>query len=231
MKYLSACLALVVTSSYASADLQECLANTDLNPENRFSHEVLTLENGSPYKVVNDAATGLQWGFCFVGQTLSNDQQSCEGVAEVVMDLVPERQYTPNVREKTLEVVARENRSMGETNNLWHLPNVKDLLSIYNERCVPAYYPVFSHKIGLTTEQINELKDTKIDYSLPAAERKEDTAKNIRGWAYHSMNVSTDSNSPGRYLFFYTVSFSGHGTPASANQQKYSVMRLVRKKP
>lgn len=230
MKYLSVCLSLVATSLFASTDLQECLVGSDMNPGERFSYEVITTLDGD-YKVVNDSATGLQWSYCFVGQTLSSDQQYCEGTPTVAMDLVPIRKYYPNVREKTTALVAQENQRLGESTNLWHLPNIHDLLSIYNERCVPAYYPMFSHHIGLTKAEITALKETKIDYSLSEEDRKNEAEKAFRGRAYDALNVSTDSNIPGEYLFFYAVSFDGRDNPVVGSNNIYSMLRLVRKLP
>ncbi|CCN81194.1 hypothetical protein [Vibrio nigripulchritudo] len=230
MKYLTACLSLMVTSAWANEDLRACLADTEMNPGNRFTHEVINTDAGD-YKVVNDAATDLQWSYCFIGQTLSSDQMSCEGVPTVAMDLFPERKFYPNVREKTLEIVEAENQRLGESNHLWHLPNMKDLLTIYNERCVPATYPMFSYNIDLTTEEIIALKDTEFDWDWPENEKAIASEKRFRGQAYHSLRVSTDSNLLGDYLFFYTVSFNGHSSPLRAHSNNYSMMRLVRKKP
>lgn len=112
MKYLTTCLSLMVTSVWANEDLRVCLADTEMNPGNRFTHEVITTDVGD-YKVVNDAATGLQWSYCFIGQTLSSDQMSCVGEPTVAMDLFPERKFYPNVREKTLEIVEAENQRLG----------------------------------------------------------------------------------------------------------------------
>ncbi|KHA60782.1 hypothetical protein NL53_09185 [Vibrio variabilis] len=228
MKYLSACLSLVATSLFASTDLQECLVGTDMNPGERFSHEVITTLDGD-YKVVNDAATGLQWSYCFIGQSLSSDQQRCEGTPIVAMDLVPLREHHPNVREKAMELVERENQRLGETSNLWHLPNIHDLLSIYNQRCVPAYYPMFSHHIGLTAAEIAALKETRIDYSLSAEERQHQAEQAYLGNAYDGLNVSTDSNIPGEDLYFYALSFSGRDQIVVGNSYTYSMLRLVRK--
>ncbi len=233
MKYLTVSLAFFMVSSYAAEQPQQCLANTDLNPENRFTHEVI-VTNAGDYKVVNDNATGLQWSYCLVGQTYDATNDRCEGEPSVPYDLTAE--HYPDIRTATMTSVSEENKRLGSQNHLWHLPDVKQLLSIYNERCVPAIYPAFSYSFGMTTSEIEVLATTRPEYDSPDIEFKNQSVTEfLRGKAYKNYTMSSDTllkhNSE---LTYHVVHFSGLQSPTTNGPFfggiPRGLLRLVREK-
>ncbi|MBR9875526.1 MAG: hypothetical protein GYB23_14765 [Vibrionaceae bacterium] len=235
MKYLSLGLVFAMASPCMADTLQVCLPDAELNPQGRFSHEIINTDAGD-YKVVNDAATGLQWSYCFVGQTLSADQQSCDGIPLVPENPTPDDPQNPNQRKLLTEAVEAENHRIDTVNHSWHLPNTKQLLSIYNEACFPAYYPAFSYKIGLTEDEINTLADTERDWTGDKSEQSTiDTFIAYRqGNAYRSLIVMTDSALPRYAEYYYSILFKHIETPlttAGVGAKKHGMLRLVRKKP
>lgn len=61
--------------------------------------------------MVNDDATGLQWSYCLVGQTLNADQINCDGQPVVPYDVTPVEQYKPNIRAKVLDALFSEKQN------------------------------------------------------------------------------------------------------------------------
>lgn len=235
MKYLSVSLVFIVSLPCLAETLQVCLPDTELNPQGRFSHEIISTDAGD-YKVINDAATGLQWSYCFVGQTLSSDQQSCDGIPLVPENSRPEASDSPNHRKPLIEAVKAENNRIDMVNQSWHLPNTQQLLSIYNEACFPAYYPAFNHKIGLTEEEINTLASTVPDWGGDPREQSTiDTfTAHRRGNAYKNLIIMTDSTLPSKKQYYYSILFKHLETPLTSvgfDATNHGMLRLVRKKP
>ncbi|MEF2482836.1 DUF1566 domain-containing protein [Vibrio mimicus] len=211
-----ALLTILVTSNIFAQDLQICLPDTDLNPSQRFSVEIIQTDRGD-YKVVNDRGTGLQWSYCLVGQQLGADQNSCEG------------QPTVN-NQHFLDILQSENLSLDAPNKSWRLPNVKELLSIYNDRCVPAVYPNFHYSFGMSDAEINQLVNMVIDRRLPADEKERLRAEIARAKTYKGLNLLSDSSSSPDGDTYYTVTFNGISSPIIGGNN-LGMLRLVREIP
>lgn len=130
---------LLSTATYANPT---CLDNSSKEPD-RFESHIIATDSGN-IKVVNDLSTQLQWSFCPYGQTLSADQNHCEGQPTILglnyIDGVP----NDKVRQQLLQTADQENQNQGEKQHLWRLPNAKELYSIFNSNCSPAQYSAFS---------------------------------------------------------------------------------------
>ncbi|HHY0340176.1 TPA: hypothetical protein ACVU1F_002690 [Vibrio cholerae] len=230
MNYSLTLMALLIAPNCLAQQAQVCLPNTDLNPNQRFSHVILNTDIGD-YKVVNDAVTGLQWSYCLVGQTLNADQITCDGQPVVPYDEAPVEQYKPNIREKVLDALYTEKQKLGTVGANWRLPNTQELLSIYNDRCYPNTYPAFHFSFGLTEEEI-KLANTKMDWSLPEPERNALLAVLSRGKAYKAIYLTTDSALPGGDgYFYYSIPFKELSSPIKINGDNPGMLRLVRPIP
>lgn len=231
MKYSHFGLLIFLAAAHVHAnDLRVCRANTNLNSDQRFSHEIITSDDGD-FKVVNDAQTGLQWSFCFVGQTLSADQKTCEGEPHIPFDDTPIRKYYPDVRGAVMAALATEVQRLDATKKSWRLPNVHELLSIYNDHCVPAHNPAFSVAFGLTAEEIDALASIRIDWGAPEAEQVATGIEQRKGNTFKNVRVTTDTAVPGEYMYFYHVNFTGQTSPVSSYNREPGVLRLVREQP
>ncbi|ASK56616.1 hypothetical protein CEQ48_18445 [Vibrio tarriae] len=231
MNYSLTLMALLIAPTCLAQQPQVCLPNTDLNPNQRFSHAILNTDMGD-YKVVNDEATGLQWSYCLVGQTLNADQINCDGQPVVPYDVTPVEQYKPNIRAKVLDALFSEKQKLGSEGASWRLPNTQELLSIYNDRCYPNTYPAFHFSFGLTEEEISQLANIKVDWKLPDAEINALSAELERGSAYQTMNLTTDSVLQGYDYYYYTVPFKELSSPIKMNSNKNpGMLRLVRTIP
>lgn len=230
MNYSLTLMALLIAPTCLAQQAQVCLPNTDLNPNQRFSHVILNTDIGD-YKVVNDAVTGLQWSYCLVGQTFNADQITCDGQPVVPYDEAPVEQYKPNIREKVLDALYTEKQKLGTVGANWRLPNTQELLSIYNDRCYPNTYPAFHFSFGLTEEEINQLANTKVDWSLPEPERNALLAVLSRGKAYKAIYLTTDSALPGDGYFYYSIPFKELSSPIKINGDNPGMLRLVRPIP
>ncbi|QYO70024.1 DUF1566 domain-containing protein [Vibrio cholerae] len=230
MKYSLILVTLLIAPSSLAQPLQTCLANTDLNPNQRFSHQIISTDIGD-YKVVNDAVTGLQWSYCLVGQTLNADQITCDGQPVVPYDVAPVEQNKPNIREKVLDALYAEKQKLGTVGANWRLPNTQELLSIYNDRCYPNTYPAFHFSFGLTEEEINQLANTKVDWSLPEPEQNAQLTEFTRGKAYKAIYLTTDSALPGDGYFYYSIPFKELSSPININGNNPGMLRLVRAIP
>ncbi|WP_319553449.1 DUF1566 domain-containing protein [uncultured Vibrio sp.] len=233
MKYLHLGLVFLSASSHAVEQTQDCLPNTELNPSNRFHQEVIDTDTGD-FKVVNDKATGLQWAYCFVGQTLSADQSSCEGQPIVPYDL--EGGNYPNNRKAAMEALALENERLDYSDKSWRLPNIKELMSIYNEQCTPAYYPNFSYTVNQTASEIDDLVHTKIPWGGVEDEVAEARARSEKGKAYQRHSVTSDTAfiDNKKELSYTVVRFGGFDTPTKTTAlilKPSGMLRLVREIP
>ncbi len=243
MKYLTLSLVITITSTHAAESNQECRAETNLNPNNRFSQHIITTDAGD-YKVVNDTATGLQWSYCFVGQQLDGNQLECTGQPTVPYDFKA-KDYV-DVRQLTMAQVQQENQSLDARNQSWRLPNIKELLSIYNENCNPAIYPMFSYATNASLDDITELTsgrpagDDKV--ALEEARAIEDidtvsrieTATKYKGEAYKNYTVLSDTPLILRgYKPYYSINFKGWGNTFNNTPflQSTGLLRLVREIP
>ncbi|OFI69948.1 DUF1566 domain-containing protein [Vibrio cholerae] len=229
MNYSLTLMALLVAPTCLAQQMQVCLPNADLNPNQRFSHAILSTDMGD-YKVVNDAATGLQWSYCLVGQTLNADQINCDGQPVVPYDVAPVEKYKPNIREKVLDALYTEKQKLGTVGANWRLPNAQELLSIYNERCYPNTYPAFHYSLGMTEEEIRQLASIRIDWKLPDAERNALAADQARGKAYKGIYLTTDSAQPGDDYFYYAITFREMSSPF-VHGNNPGMLRMVRPIP
>ncbi len=243
MKYLAFSLAIIITSAHAAESTQECKSGTNLNPSNRFSQHIITTDIGD-YKVINDAGTGLQWSYCFVGQQLDGNGIGCEGQPTVPYDF--KKPGFKDVRQLTMDLVQQENQSLDARNLSWRLPNIKELLSIYNENCNPATYPVFSYTINASNDEISMFTegsptgDEKV--ALEEASAKDDidtiarieTATKYKGKAYQNYTVLSDTPLMHKdYKPYYSVNFKGWGNTFNNTPffQSTGLLRLVREIP
>ncbi len=254
MKYLTLSLAVTISTSsvYANENQQECRAGAELNPSNRFSQHIISTDAGD-YKVINDTATGLQWSYCFVGQQLDGNGIECEGQPIVPHDIEKKEDGFPNVRQVTMDEVQRENQRLGEQKPSWRLPNIKELLSIYNESCSPAIYPIFSYAMNAQPDVIDKLTQGKpagdemetLEAALKAAKEEGgqtgddkvariETAMKYKAKAYQNYTLVSDTafidNS---YKTYYNVNFKGWGSMFNTKQlvQSTGLLRLVREIP
>jgi hypothetical protein len=230
VKYLSLILTFFVASAFAAEPELQCGADTDLNPNNRFSHDVLATDIGD-YKVINDATTGLQWSYCFVGQTFDSQQDVCLGVPTVPYEL-SDSNYNSNIRQASMDAVESENQQLGTLGHPWRLPNIKELIGIYNEQCVPANYPAFSYAINVSQSEIEDLGNTP--YSTDETIIGYHTAISARqkSAVYQNMTITSDTVLLDRdYLHYYTVDFSGWGSLLNQLRRTSGMLRLVREIP
>lgn len=230
MKYLSLSLTVFVMSAYAAEPDLQCKPSVDLNPNNRFSHEVITTDIGD-YKVVNDTATGLQWSYCFVGQTFDSQQDTCLGTPTVPYE-ISDSSFYPDIRLVTMEAVESENKQLGALEHRWRLPNVKELMGLYNDQCVPAYYPAFSYDINVSQQEIEDLGNTP--YSTDETMTGYHTAISARqkSTIYQNMTITSDTALLDRdHIHNYTVDFSGWGSLLNQIRRTSGMLRLVREVP
>ena len=228
MKYLSISLMVFATSAFAAERELQCGPNTELNPNNRFSHEVITTDIGD-YKVVNDAATGLQWSYCLVGQTYDDLQDECLGSPSVPYEYGDD--LNPNIRQATMEAVKSESQLLDALENSWRLPNIKELMSIYNDQCVPTYYPAFNYDINLSEDEIESLANTPNDFNSIEEYHEVMDAKS-RGKVYQRLTISSDTALFDRdSMYYYTVEFIGWGSPMDQMRGIGGMLRLVREIP
>ncbi|MEI8657886.1 MULTISPECIES: Lcl domain-containing protein [Vibrio] len=228
MKYLTLSLALVTLSAHTTEVIQECRTGTDLNPNQRFTQQIITTDMGD-YKVVNDAATGLQWSYCFVGQELDANQVDCIGKPTVPYDTQTEG-YA-NIRRATIEQIQLESKRLDGRNLSWRLPNIKELLSIYNEHCKPATYSMFSHSLNTYPEEIAALINTPLEHNN-WQEYHTIFSLRDRGKAYQNHTVVSDTAvTHNNYMYYYTVNFNGWSTPIDKDRKSSGLLRLVRKIP
>lgn len=254
MKSLTLSLAITISTSsvYANETQQECRAGAESNPNNRFSQHTITTDTGD-YKVINDAATGLQWSYCFVGQQLDGNGIACEGQPIVPYDFEKKESGFPNVRRVTMEQVQRENQRLGAQKPSWRLPNIKELLSIYNESCNPAIYPIFSYAMNVPSQVLAELSEGRpagdeeavLEAALEAANEEggqtgRDRAARIRtaiqykAKAYQNYTLVSDTALiDNTYKTYYNINFKGWGGMFNTIQgvQPTGLLRLVREIP
>jgi hypothetical protein len=230
VKYLSLSLTIFVASAYAAEPELQCKPSAELNPNNRFSHEVILTDAGD-YKVVNDAATGLQWSYCFVGQTFDSQQGTCSGAPAVPYDL-SDSSYYPDMREVAMEAVENENRQLGELKHRWRLPNIKELMGLYNDQCVPAYYPAFSYDINVSEDEIENLTNTPYSTDETITGYHEAISARQKGEIYQNITVTSDTALLDRhYILYYTVNFRGLGSLLNQLRRTSGMLRLVREIP
>jgi hypothetical protein len=230
VKYLSLSLMMFISSAYAAELELQCGANTDLNPNNRFSHDVISTDIGD-YKVVNDATTGLQWSYCFVGQTYDSLQDACLEVPTVPYELSDDSFYA-NIRQVTMDAVESANQQLGSIEHRWRLPSVKELVGIYNDQCVPGNYPVFSYDINVSQQEIEALSNTP--YSTDETMIGYHTAIYARqkGEIYQNITVTSDTAMlDSNYIHYYTVNFRGWGSLLNQMRRTSGMLRLVRDIP
>lgn len=230
MKYLSLSLTIFAISAYASEPELQCSSDTELNPNNRFSHHVMTTDIGD-YKVVNDATTGLQWSYCFVGQTFDSQLDECLDAASVPYELSDSSFYA-NIRQVTMDAVESENQRLGSSKHRWRLPSVKELIGIYNDQCVPAYYPAFSYEINVSQQEIEDLSNTP--YSTDETMIGYHTAISARQKSVVYQNITITSDTAlldSDHIHYYTVNFSGWGSLLDQLRGTSGMLRLVREIP
>ncbi len=230
MKYLSLSLTLFAISAYAAEPELKCKPSTELNPNNRFSHHIIWTDIGD-YKVVDDVATGLQWSYCMVGQTYDSVQDACLEVPSVPYEM-NDSSFNSNIRQATMDAVESENQKLGELEHPWRLPNVKELIGIYNDQCVPAYFPAFNYEINISQQEIDDLANTpystdgtKAGYHAAISARKKSVI-------YQNMTITSDTALFDRdYLYYYTVNFNGWGSLLNQLRRTSGMLRLVREIP
>ncbi|MBU2882104.1 DUF1566 domain-containing protein [Psychrosphaera sp. B3R10] len=104
-------LALLSNSVYAE---QSCDGETETTPSDRF-------DIGTTDTYLNDSLTGLIWAKCVVGQTWNTTSQTCVGE--------PLR--------LTWQQALQQAATFRVNNNTdWRLPNLKELASIVEHKCV-----------------------------------------------------------------------------------------------
>ncbi|MBD1556177.1 DUF1566 domain-containing protein [Vibrio sp. S9_S30] len=118
-------------------------------PVGRFTQETINTDVGM-VRVVNDHATGLQWQYCLYGHASNTSTGQCEGSALNAA----ERDADQN-KPSLVSLVNGENTRLGETTNLWRIPNANELLSIYQPNCSPSIYTDF-HYVNVTTAELEQ---------------------------------------------------------------------------
>ncbi len=235
MKYLTLSLAISINSVYANENQQNCRAGADLNPNNRFSQHIISTSEGD-YKVINDAATGLQWSYCFVGQRLqlTGDQAECTGQPTVPYDI--ESDGFSDIRQAIMDTVQQKSQRLDGKEQSWRLPNIKELLSIYNESCSPATYPMFSYAVNTSAEEIKSL--TNAPWQGEGVEGHVashiQAATKSKGFAYQNYTVVSDTPLIHRtHKPYYSINFNGWGgriIPVPGHHSS-GMLRLVREIP
>lgn len=105
--------ALTLLTTIVSAE-QTCDGETETSPSDRFAI-------GTTDTYLNDTVTGLMWAKCVVGQTWDTTSQMCLG--------------------EPLRLTWQQALQQAETfrvnnNTDWRLPNIKELASIVEHKCV-----------------------------------------------------------------------------------------------
>ncbi len=124
---------LAIQSNYTSA--QVCYsAVTQTTPDSRF----VVNDDGT----VSDSETGLMWQRCTFGQNYNNETDTCEGTSQQL-------NWGEALR-------GAENASYADYSD-WHVPNVKELASILEHRCVQ---PSINESVFLATKLQNYWSST-----------------------------------------------------------------------
>ncbi len=234
MKYLTLSLVISINSVYANENQQNCRAGAELNPNNRFSQHVVSTDVGD-YKVINDAATGLQWSYCFVGQglQLAGDQTECTGQPVVPYDI--ESQDFSDFRQAIMDTVQQESQRLDGRDQSWRLPNIKELLSIYNKSCNPAIYPIFNYAVNASDKEIEGFANApRIELGNDMLSGHTQAATITKGLAYQNYTVVSDTPLMHRtHKPYYSVNFNGWGGTIIPRPGHYSsgMLRLVREIP
>ncbi len=228
VKPLLLSLAFVTASANATENLQKCRAEKESLPENRFTQHIITTDDGD-FKVVNDATTGLQWSYCFLGQQLDGDRMNCVGKPEVPYEYIDSE--FPDIRAAIMESVRQKSQLLDRDMSSWRLPNIKELLTIYNESCNPATYSAFSYKINVSEDEIKSLIETRLnanswnDYNQQA--HRQETGKAYRNYTVVSDTPIQDDD----HKYYYTINFNHWILPIDKDRNTSGLIRLVREIP
>ncbi len=234
MKYLNYLLLFFASSVSAAEPEFSCSESSELNPNQRFSHEIISSDIGD-YKVVNDKTTGLQWAFCLAGQSLSSDQSSCESEPTFPVDVESAKNNGFNLRQVAMSALTKENHRINTDGGDWRLPSTKELLSIYNQTCIPALYSTFSYNPNLTETEIEDLTTA----CTGCSEQDDLYYDRERAKAYQRYSLLSDTTRADDKAVqtYHVVHFSASDSPI-ATSGTFAVtkplgapMRLVRKIP
>ncbi len=234
MKHLNYLLLFLASTVTAAEPELSCSDSSELNPGQRFSQEIITSDLGD-YKVVNDKATGLQWTFCLAGQSLSSDEASCDGEPTFPASAESAANNGFNLRQVAMSVLIQENQRVNTDGDDWRLPSTKELLSIYNQNCTPALYPVFSYSSNLTETEIEDLTTA----CTGCSENDELYYDRERGKAYQRYSLLSDTTRTDTKTVqtYHVVHFSSSDSPIgtsgtfSVTKPMGAPMRLVREIP